>query len=61
MEFLGKAVVWKLIALGLALTVVGCSSQVGPNDPSMSATDEAKIRESTMTAEEKQAQASRPR
>jgi len=51
----------KLVLAILALAVAGCSTQAGPNDPSMSASDEAKIRENTMTAEERQARESRPR
>lgn len=62
MVLLGAALVRKLIAAALTLAVLaGCSGNVGPNDPQMSPADESKLRENTMTAEEREAKAARPR
>ncbi|MCC7433825.1 MAG: hypothetical protein IT363_04010 [Methanoregulaceae archaeon] len=54
--------VGRLVLLAISLvSLAGCSSDVGPNDPKMNSAEEQKLRENTLTPEQREARESRPR
>lgn len=62
MEVLGQGMVWRLgLAAIIALAGLGCGSNSGPNDPTMSPAQEKQVRANMYTPEQLKARDSRPR
>lgn len=62
MDVLGATLVWRLVLLAIALvSLTGCSTEPGPNDPKMNSAQEQQLREGTLTPEQREARESRPR